>query len=74
MNERINIDPALCNGKPVVKGTRISVQSILEYLAAGDSAEDIIEAFPKLKPEDITACLEYASQLLSNRFTLEPVG
>jgi uncharacterized protein (DUF433 family) len=58
--ERIMVDPAICNGRPIVKGTRITVQSVLEYLAAGDSIEDILEEFPRLERTDIVACLTYA--------------
>lgn len=71
MSDRIIIDPEICNGKPVVKGTRITVQTILEYLAAGDSVEEILEEHPKLSRPDVEACLDYASKIMGNRFTLE---
>jgi Uncharacterized conserved protein len=58
---RIEIHPDICNGKPVVKGTRITVQTILEFLAAGDSYQDILNAYPSLTQEDIYACIDYAS-------------
>ena len=63
MSERITVDPDICNGKPVIKGTRIAVQTVLEFLAAGDSAEDILEEYPALTREDVQACLDYASTL-----------
>ena len=56
MSERITIKPDICNGKPVVKGTRIAVQTVLEFLAAGDSAEDVLEEYPGLAGEDVQAC------------------
>lgn len=63
ISPRIEIDPAICNGRPVVKGTRIAVRSVLEYLKAGDSVDDIVDSFPELTAEDIRACLEWAIHL-----------
>ena len=54
---RITIDPAICNGKPTIRGLRITVQTVLEYLGAGESREEILQQFPMLEPEDINACL-----------------
>jgi len=71
---RITIDPNICNGKPTIRGKRITVQSILEFLAAGDSTEDILYQFPSLEPEDIKACLEFASKLVNNSFTVKSVA
>jgi uncharacterized protein (DUF433 family) len=64
---RITIDPEICHGKPVIRGMRISVQSVLEYLAAGDSAEDLLTEFPDLEREDILACLEFAARSLKTQ-------
>jgi uncharacterized protein (DUF433 family) len=61
MNDRITIDPAICNGRPTVRGTRITVQTILEFLGAGDSIEDILEEYPSLTREDIRACLQFSA-------------
>ena len=63
MNERININPEICNGKPIIRGMRITVSTVLEYLAAGESVENILNAFPVLQPDDIKACLEYAQRI-----------
>jgi uncharacterized protein (DUF433 family) len=63
MEERITTNPNICNGKPVIRGMRITVSTVLEYLAAGDSVEKILEAYPILEPEDIKACLAYAKKL-----------
>ncbi|RZS94698.1 DUF433 domain-containing protein [Cecembia calidifontis] len=60
---RITIDPNICNGRPTIRGKRITVQTSLEFLAAGDSNEDILYQFPSLEPEDIKACLEFGSNL-----------
>lgn len=59
--ERIISDSSIRFGKPIVKGTRITVSDILEMLAAGDSQSDIVEEFPQLKVEDISACLAFAA-------------
>ena len=59
--ERITIDPEICHGKPTIRGLRYPIDSILEYLAAGDSVEDILSEFPDLEREDILACFAYAS-------------
>lgn len=59
--KRITIDPEVCHGKPTIRGMRYPVDSILEYLAAGDSIEDILAEFPDLEREDILACFAYAS-------------
>jgi uncharacterized protein (DUF433 family) len=61
--ERINIDPEILAGKPVVRGTRLAVEFILELLAAGRSEAEILDDYPGLTKEDILACLSYASYL-----------
>lgn len=53
---RISISPDVCNGRPVITGTRITVQTILEFLGAGDTIEDVLEEYPTLTAEDIYAC------------------
>ena len=55
---RITIDPQICHGKPTIRGLRYPVESILEYLAAGDSIEDVLSEFPDLERDDVLACLE----------------
>lgn len=59
--ERIRIDPAIRSGKPTIRGTRITVQDILEYLASGMSREEILADFPDLSSEDIRAALFFAA-------------
>ncbi|MDI6891209.1 MAG: DUF433 domain-containing protein [Thermodesulfovibrionales bacterium] len=58
--ERIELDPRVCNGKPVIKGTRIPVTVILEQLAEGESWDKILEGYPELTREDIHAAIYYA--------------
>jgi uncharacterized protein (DUF433 family) len=64
---RITIDPAICHGKPVVRGLRYPVESILEYLAAGDSTDDILHEFDDLELDDILACLAYAAYSIKTK-------
>lgn len=59
--DRITIDPQQCGGRPCVRGLRMRVKDILELLAAGAAREEILEDYPFLEPEDITAALEYAA-------------
>ena len=67
LEQRITIDPGICHGKPVVRGLRYPVESLLEYLAAGDSVEDLLREFPDLEREDILACLDFAARSLRSR-------
>jgi uncharacterized protein (DUF433 family) len=71
--ERITIDPSLLLGKPVVKGTRISVEFVLDLLGRGWTQEQILLEYDQLSAEDVQACLAYASELLrSERVYLLP--
>jgi uncharacterized protein (DUF433 family) len=71
LSERITLDEQICNGKPTIRGLRITVQTILEYLSAGDTKEDILHQYPDLEPADIDACLKYATKLMSNKYTVK---
>ena len=62
--ERISIDPKILVGKPVVKGTRISVELVVDLMANGWTQEQILENYPNLTADDIRACLAYASEAL----------
>ena len=72
--DRIVIDPAVCNGRPIIKGTRIAVQTILEALGAGDSIDDVLAAYPAVQHADILAAFQYSSRLLANHFTVTLVA
>jgi uncharacterized protein (DUF433 family) len=72
--ERIVVDPDICNGRPTVRGTRITVHTLLEFLGAGDTVEDLLAEYPGLTREDVQASLHYASKLMDNRFTFEHVA
>jgi len=55
VEKRIVIDPKICNGRPVIRGTRIKVQTVLEMLGAGDSIEEVLAAYPTLTRPDVLA-------------------
>lgn len=59
--ERISVDPRIVHGKPVIRGTRVTVQVILELLAAGESVEQILADYDELDRDDVLAALEYAA-------------
>jgi uncharacterized protein (DUF433 family) len=61
--ERIVVDPEILAGKPVIRGTRLAVEFILELLAAGQSENEVLTNYPGLTRDDILACLSYASYL-----------
>ena len=61
---RITVDPKILAGKPIIKGTRISVELILDLLANGWTIEIVLENYPQLKKEDIIAVLKYATEIL----------
>jgi uncharacterized protein (DUF433 family) len=69
---RITIDPAICHGRPTVRGLRYPVELILDLLSSGMSHEEILGDYPDLEREDILAVLEYAASL-SRVKTLEPL-
>jgi len=64
MSDRIVIDQKILAGKPVIKGTRISVEFILELMSSGMSIEEILKEYSHLKREDILAALDYATRVL----------
>lgn len=61
---RITIDPNICHGKPVVRGLRYPVEAMLEYLAGGDTIDEVLAEFPDLQRDDLLACIEFAAQSL----------
>lgn len=64
--KRIELNPKVCNGKPVIKGTRIPVSVILGQIAAGESWDGIINGYPELSREDIQAAVLYASAMIEH--------
>jgi uncharacterized protein (DUF433 family) len=80
MNEllnRITINPKICFGKPTIRGTRIWVSLILDFLANGTSMEELLEEYPQLTVDDIRAAIAYGAEMSRERFVpveLEPVA
>lgn len=64
--DRITVDAAQCGGRPCVRGMRIRVTDVLDLLAAGLSRQQVLEELPDLEPDDITACLRFASRRLDH--------
>lgn len=73
-NGRVTINPSICNGKPTIRGKRIAVQTVLEFLGAGESEEEILRQYPSLQAEDIKACLQFAASLMDRRYDLQKVA
>ncbi len=71
---RITVNPDICNGQPVIEGTRITVQTILEFLAAGDTIDEVLEEYPSLSREDVLGCVRFSSELMKHRFSLREVS
>ena len=60
---RISVNPNICFGKPCIKGTRIWVSLILDFLSSGHSTEDVLKSYPQLTHEDILACIAYGAAM-----------
>jgi uncharacterized protein (DUF433 family) len=71
--DRISINPNVCFGKPCIKGTRIWVSLILDFLASGMSSEEVLKEYPDLIPLDIQACLAYGAEMSRERYVLIPI-
>ena len=69
--ERIVCTPGVVGGRPRIKGTRLAVSLILEFMSAGSSEAEILEAYPQLSADDVRACLRYASESLEPPVTSE---
>lgn len=70
---RISIDPNICFGKPCIKGHRIWVSLILDFLASGMTMAEIIKEYPQLQTEDILACIAYGAEMSRERFVDIPI-
>jgi uncharacterized protein (DUF433 family) len=71
---KIIIDPNICNGLPTIEGTRITAQTVLEFLSAGDTIDDVLEEYPTLSREDVLACLDYSARLMKHHFSVQAVA
>ncbi len=70
--ERIVFNPKILNGKPIIRGTRISVEFILELLAGGMTQDDIIKEYKHLKKEDVLAAIEFAAKSVKHEEVISP--
>jgi uncharacterized protein (DUF433 family) len=72
--DRISIDPNVCFGKPCIKGTRIWVSLILDFLAHGETPEQILASYPQLTAEDIRAAIAYGAEVARERIIPVPIS
>ena len=72
--DRITINPNVCLGQPTVRGMRITISVILKMLAGGKSVEDVLEAYPELKEEDVLQSIRYAAWVVSDQIQLTPTS
>ena len=71
--ERISVDPNVCFGKPCIRGTRIWVSLILDFLASGTTMEELLEEYPQLTVEDIRAAIAYGAEMTRERYVEIPL-
>ena len=71
---RISINPNICSGTPCIRGHRISVSLILDYLAGEASVEEVLEAYPSIEREDVLACIAYGAEMSRDIFVEIPLG
>ena len=71
--ERISINPNICFGKPCIRGTRIWVSLILDFLASGTSIEEILDEYPRLTKEDVLAAIAYGAEMARERYVEIPI-
>jgi uncharacterized protein (DUF433 family) len=74
MENRITILPDFCNGKPTIRGMGVTVATVIEFLLAGDSWNDILENYPFLETADIEACVEYTLGMVNHKHTIKPIA
>lgn len=72
--ERITVDPAICHGKPCIRGHRIWVSLVVDLLADGMTVEQVIEQYPGLESDDVRACMAYAAEMTRERIVVSGRG
>lgn len=72
--DRIRIDPNICFGKPTIRGHRIWVSLILDYLAGGATMAELLESYPSLEEADVLACIAYGAEMSRERYFEFPVS
>ena len=73
LTERIAINPDICNGRPIVRGMRITVQTVLEFLFAGTPPEELLYQYPMLEAEDLDACRQFALELMERKYIIRDI-
>lgn len=73
LTERIAIDPDICNGRPIIRGMRITVQTVLEFLFAGTTREELLCQYPAIENEDIDACFEFAIEMMNRNYFIKEI-
>ena len=74
LNNRVTVDENICNGKPTLRGMRITVQTVLEFLFAGDTPAEILAHYPMLEAEDIEACKKFAIDVTNRTYSIKDVA
>ncbi len=72
-SERITIDENVCNGRPTIRKQAITVATIIEFILAGDSWEDILENYPTLEYADLEACVKYTIEMINHSHTIQMI-
>jgi uncharacterized protein (DUF433 family) len=72
--KRITVDDRICNGKPVIRGMRITAQTVLEFLMAGTPEDEVLKQYPMLEREDLEACRQFALSLMGNSFSVKDIA
>jgi uncharacterized protein (DUF433 family) len=72
--KKIISNPDICNGKPTIKGTRITVQSVMSFILAGDTDESVLESYPRMTAEDLRTCKEFTAMLLDKPISINPTS
>ena len=72
--KRISVDPNICFGKPCIRGHRISVSLILDFLASGMTTQELLQEYPGLEESDILACIAYGAEMARERYFEISVG
>ena len=72
--DRITVNPGRCSGRPTIRGTRLTVGNILDFLGAGDSVEDMLDEYPQLEREDVLACIRFATATMRAKYDPQPVA
>lgn len=71
--ERISIDPTICFGKPCIKGRRIWVSLVLDFLASGMTVQEVLDEYPGVTKEDVLACIAYGAEMSRERYVDIPI-